>query len=122
MRPVHEVWELFVDLRETVVLLAAPPADQRAWLTERQYPVDEIALDLADIVPDWFPLLGSAALLDFDAEASLIVLDDALDRMCGRDLDALWTFDALFTAPEWEQVRVLARRALATLHPQDEPA
>jgi hypothetical protein len=119
MRPVREMWELFADLRETVVLLAAPAPEQRDWLAERQYPVDEIALDLADIVPDWFPLLGGAALLDVDAEASLIVLDDALDQMCGRGQDALWSVDALFTAPEWEHVRVLARRALATL---DEPA
>ena len=115
MRPVREMWELFADLRETVVLLAAPAPEQRDWLAERQYPVDEIALDLADIVPDWFPLLGGAALLDVDAEASLIVLDDALDQMCGRGQDALWSVDALFTAPEWEHVRLLARRALERL-------
>jgi hypothetical protein len=112
------MWELFADLRETVVLLAAPAADQRDWLAARHCPVDEIALDLADIVPDWFPLLGGAALLDADAEASLIVLDDALDRMCGRDHDALWTIEALFSAPEWEHVRVLAHRCLGTLSNQ----
>jgi hypothetical protein len=106
--------QLLAQLRESVELLAAPAADQERWLAEERYPVDELALQLDDAVPQWFPRLSKAGLLTEQAQAALRALLDALD-FGGPARSALWTEEALYDAVEWEQVRDMAGRALMEL-------
>jgi hypothetical protein len=107
--------ELLNQLREAVELLAAPGDEQERWLIQHRMPVDELALQLDDAVPGWFPRLAGAGLLDPKAEASLRALDAELGRFSGPQNASLWTEEALYDATEWTNVRTLAARALSTL-------
>jgi hypothetical protein len=106
--------QLLAQLRETVELLAAPAADQERWLAEERYPVDELALQLDDAVPQYFPRLSNAGLLTEDAQQALRALLDALS-FGGPPPSALWTEEALYNADEWQHVRDVAARALMEL-------
>jgi hypothetical protein len=107
--------QLLAQLRESVELLAAPAAYQERWLADQRYPVDELALQLADAVPSWFPRLSNVHLLTEDAKRALRALDDALSSFSGPADSALWTEDALYSADQWLRVRDLARCALMEL-------
>jgi hypothetical protein len=107
--------QLLDQLREFVELLAAPAADQERWLVGHRVPVDELALQLADAVPQWFPRLSKAGLLTEDAKEALLELDAALSSFGGRANAPLWTDDALYVADQWQRVRDLASRALLQL-------
>ena len=107
--------QLLAQLRESVELLAAPAADQEGWLAGERVPVDELALQLEDAVPYWFPRLTGAQLLSGEAQRMLVELLDALGDFGGPANAALWTEEALCSADEWRHVRDLAQRALAEL-------
>jgi hypothetical protein len=107
--------QLLAQLREIVELLAAPAADQERWLADHRFPVDELALQLADAVPMWFARLANAGLLTQLADQALRKLDDALGSFSGPTNADLWTEDALYSANQWQRVRDLALRALAQL-------
>jgi len=107
--------ELLGELRESVELLAATPTQQEEWLHEHRFPVDELALQLDDEVPAWFPRLASAGLLTDDAQEALRDLNAALAQFSGSQNASLWTERALHDAPEWRKVRDLAARAFAAL-------
>jgi len=113
--PEISVEQLLGQLREFVELLAAPAATQEAWLKKGRWPVDELAMQLDDAVPAWFPRLTEAGLLSAKAQQVLVVLLAALDDFSGRQNAALWTKDALYDAPQWQGVRDLAGRALAAM-------
>jgi hypothetical protein len=87
--------------------LAVPAEEQLA-----RYPVfvvkaDELALDYADallLITDC-PQVS----LTPEQQAALEDVDQLLDWMSGEKNAALWTEAALRTAPDWQQVRRLAR-------------
>ena len=85
------------------------PAGANVWAT-----VDELALDLDAIAPAAY---GWEAEGDFTAEEleGVRALDRALAAMSGQQHADLWTEQALRVAPEWANVRELARHALAAL-------
>lgn len=103
-------------VRAHVARLGAPASRQVAYLRQLGvHPsVDELALEFHELA-----LLagGSAARGELTgAEAELVArLDARLDAMSGAEHAALWTPDALSSAPEWEGVRELARECLGAL-------
>ncbi len=79
--------------------------------------VDELALQFDDYyrsVRHW--------VADAQLAAALVLLDEALEEMSSPGVEALWSFDALRAAPEWQRIRDLADATLAchwTVHPAD---
>ena len=105
--------ELLGQLREAVGRLAMAAADQLRWLEENHVSPDELALELDDAVPGWFPRLESLGLLSEDAKASLL---DLLARLGAIGADSVaWRREALETSPDWSDVRALASVALRKL-------
>jgi hypothetical protein len=96
-----------------VGMLAAPPRAQLGWLVENRLPVDELALQLYDAVPAWFPRLVEAGLLTTNAQSRLFALKSELLSL--RDSPKDWTDDGLVHAGGWRRVRELAERALADM-------
>lgn len=99
-------------LRKTLVHLGAEASFQIEYLTDLDVGpfADELALEFdasldaarAHVFPD--PL-----------DLSLEKLDAALAVMSEEGRESLWSFDAIRTAPEWMEVRQLARSALKSL-------
>lgn len=97
-------------------VIPSNPAGAEAWAT-----VDDLALDFDAIAPAAY---GREADGDFTAAEldAVRAVDLALSAMSGARNADLWTERALRDAPEWANVRVLARRALATFaHPERAP-
>lgn len=111
--------ELLAQLREGVELLAAPAAEQEAWLVQHRVPADELALQLDDEVPAWFPRLSQAGLLSEEAQAALRALNDHFLSFGGPQNAALWTEEALYETRQWQRARELARHALAQMRNAD---
>jgi hypothetical protein len=90
-------------------------ADQQIeWLDSMGLPVDELALEF----DDGRLLIGQFKELRWvppDLEVVARPLDSLLAEMSGEHNAALWTEDGLRLAPEWAQVRGLARDVLFTL-------
>ena len=57
---------------------AEDETEQEAWADRTGFPVDEIILQLADMVPGWFPRLQEHHLLDESQEQELLALRDYL--------------------------------------------
>jgi hypothetical protein len=53
--------------------------------------------------------------LDQKQYDSVKKLEGLLSRMSGKDNSILWTPEALFSAPQWEQVRKVAQECLRCL-------
>ncbi len=107
---------LLEQLRAMVQLLAAPAPLQIAWLVEHKVPVDELALQFYDVVPAWFPDLEEDGLLHEPAKQALLSLNESLGVMSDSGRDSLWiTDEALYSEPEWEHIRELAKTALEML-------
>ncbi|NUW45763.1 hypothetical protein [Nonomuraea rhodomycinica] len=104
-------------LAETLVMLAAGADEQVAWCRRHGWGVDELALDF-DWARSWVvrnvdeqaPGLLSPLLHDV-----LERIDDRLEAMSGEADAGTWTPRGLAVDPEWEEVRRLARRALAEM-------
>jgi hypothetical protein len=100
--------------------LAAPAEEQLARCPAFVVKADELALDYADallLITDC-PQVS----LTPEQQAALEAVDHLLDRMTGEKNEALWTEAALHTAPEWQEVRCLAREGLLALgQPVDLP-
>lgn len=84
--------------------------DQLAYLDGIGVPglVDELALLFDDSMAT-VPALSEEGLLSAEANRALQKIDDALGRMSGPD--GPWDAESLATAPEWTEVRDLARAA-----------
>lgn len=105
--------ELLAQLEEDVALIAADPREQEAWAERRNVPAEEIALQFYDAVPLWFPRLRENGLIDGADERALADLNRYLENVQGNlFFDGPSVRDS---APEWETVRRLAARALASL-------
>jgi hypothetical protein len=103
-------------LVEALNRLASPPAEQEAYLREfGTWPMsDELALDLDAV--------AEAPIRDLPVEArrQIRALSALLKSMSGPS--PLWNGPSLYTAPEWAEVRELARRALAAMDASPAPA
>ncbi|TDB77558.1 hypothetical protein [Micromonospora sp. KC723] len=100
-------------LTRVVARLALAPDDQREYLRRAGVggSVDELALQLEAVVALLEPL-EEAELVD-PAQAELARrIDQMLDLMSGADKAYLWEPEALSTAPEWVEVRALAKEFL----------
>ena len=105
--------ELLGQLRECVVILAAEPRDQLAWLDAHGFPVVEMWAQLEDAVPGWFPRLEENGQITEAGKAAVIAL---LDVLRSHDNPALWEDEVLsLQEPEWQQIRAQARSALSAL-------
>ena len=106
-------------LAETLARLAAPAAQQRAYIEQLGSApcVDELALEFDDmyIVK---PLMLSRGALSTAETVPLDAVDALLKAMSGRHQAVLWDLDAL-DKPEWARVRELARSALSCLEPYE---
>ena len=75
--------------------------------------VDELALEFDDgmrLVSQWV----TAGWLPAETMPALLTLDRALEDMSGEKFESFWDRDALVTAAEWSQVRLLAAEVLGT--------
>jgi hypothetical protein len=103
--------ERLAEVREQVVVLAAEPEDQLAWLDAPPvvYPVNELGNGLLDRWPAWCGgLLGSGLLTNEGADA----LDALSEFLLSLDAES-WADDAAtLRRPEWTEARRQARRVL----------
>lgn len=104
------------ELLRAVAVLALPASAQQDWLSSRgeHRVVDSLAIDIYETAEQavelrdrrWIPEIATDRILD---------LNRTLNGMSGPSKSELWSHDALGVAPEWEQVRQLARSVLAEL-------
>ncbi len=97
-------------------LLSANSNDQLHYLLEIGLPneIDELALEFEDeasLITSMFKK-GQLSRSQFDA---LNKLSDKLDQMSGRSNKELWQPSTLRDSPEWKEIRLLAKNALALL-------
>lgn len=91
--------------------LAAPAHEQRRWLEEIGTAplLDELALEFDDALKS-----PEGEAVASRVPEKIRCLDEHLLSFSGPSYERLWKVDAL-TAPEWEEVRRLARNALRLL-------
>jgi len=107
--PLRLSWVLSGLLR-AVARLALAPDDQREYLRRigTGGSADELALEL-DEFAGMLDQLAEAGWIP-PAQATLVRrIDGMLTKMSGRQNAALWEPSALSTAPEWTEVRALAK-------------
>lgn len=106
-------------LAEALARLAAPAAEQRAYVRALGTApcIDELALEFDDMYVVK-PLMLSRGALSTAETVPLDAVDALLKAMSGRHQAVLWDLDAL-DKPEWARVRELARSALSCLEPYE---
>jgi hypothetical protein len=104
---------LLTSLRSSLEVLHEPAEQQLRYLASLGLPegIDELALEFDDLAPTIVQLAESQVITPEGVE-SVRRLDEALSAMSGPDNDGLWTPWALRTAPDWNDIRTLAGRAL----------
>ncbi|WP_067181567.1 hypothetical protein [Microtetraspora niveoalba] len=102
-------------LAEALVLLAAPAERQHDWCERHTLPEDELALEFDDVYgwSVWMLDEQRPGLLTTEVKALLDGIDRALEAMSGEEHAEVWTCEGLMSDPRWQQVRILARRAVA---------
>lgn len=102
--------ELLNQFRGMIQQLSLPWEEQRQWLEQRNLPVDEMYLQLDDAIPAWYARLDAASLIDRDVKQAL---SDLMRLLIAMKTDkGLWVLSSLAVAPEWNEVRRAARRAV----------
>jgi hypothetical protein len=76
--------------------------------------VDELGLEYDDIAPAAGDMVDHGEITPSQSEA-VTRLNQYLDSFSGQANAHLWSVDALFSAPEWEEVRRLAATCLRQL-------
>ncbi|MGW6963673.1 hypothetical protein ACWGET_06420 [Streptomyces zaomyceticus] len=107
-------------LIEAVVVVAAEPSVQVAWLEKCRVAPDEIALGFDDA----FPLAGQLVeegQLDRAVLPCLQTIDEVFAEMTQDVGVDRWTRTALFTDAGWDRARRLARDVLASEGEGDAP-
>ncbi|MET9724360.1 hypothetical protein [Streptomyces zaomyceticus] len=107
-------------LIEAVVVVAAEPSVQVAWLEKYRVAPDEIALGFDDA----FPLAGQLVeegQLDRAVLPCLQTIDEVFAEMTQDVGVDRWTRTALFTDAGWDRARRLARDVLASEGEGDAP-
>ena len=82
--------------------------------TDALWHVDEFALDHNNAAHAAI----EQGLLTEQQTRAVLALDKLFDQMSGQDHAALWTEEALRSAPEWVEARTLAAEALRSLPPE----
>jgi hypothetical protein len=100
----------FVNLRETLQALAAPPDVQLARFPDFVVKADELALDFDHALV--LVRQDGGAALSAEQHAALSMVDGLLDAMSGAANARLWTERALREGAEWGRVRAAAAAAL----------
>jgi hypothetical protein len=74
----------------------------------------DVSFEVADDVYNWsrWALESEKAKLTDEQRSGLIALDTITAEMSGERNAKLWTDDALRSQPEWEKVRLQARKIL----------
>ena len=100
-------------LRSSLEHLASSPADQLEYVRRLGAGIDELALEFDDVSGTRRQLLleGEISSTQFDALAEV---EQQLTSMT-RAGSAHWTEGAVREGEDWEQLRELAQKALATL-------
>jgi len=103
-------------LMDAVAVLASDPARQLEHLRELGLPegIDELALEYDAIAAAADDMLRLREL-DQNQYDSVKKLDGLLSRMSGKANSTLWTAEALSSAPEWKEVRSVAKECLRHL-------
>ena len=99
------------ELSKVIRILALPAEETLAALPEGPDRPDRLALRFDEEYTAFM-----AKLVDLPSEAQLVSLqelDRALNAMSSPNDQALWTEEAVVHAPEWEQIRFLARQVVA---------
>jgi hypothetical protein len=102
---------LLGELKWSLQALALSPELQREQFPSFVCLADELALEFDH---SWKAAADSHAFTP-DQRSILTQLDAFLGGISGREHAELWTDQALGDAPEWQQIRILAREALASL-------
>lgn len=110
-----EPGELFTQLRSMVELLAAGSEEQLQWLADTNFPVEELLLQVYDSVPAWLPRLVEHDLLSSAVCQNLSNFSSRLAEISTSAPEGFFGAEGLGKAPEWDQIRELARRMLAIL-------
>jgi hypothetical protein len=102
------------EVSRAVELLGSDAESQLTYLATLGSPglADELAQELNDVLG---AALAAPALLTAEQEGRLRVLDQQLDDMSRPEHENLWAEPAVRSAPEWREVRRLARLALESL-------
>ena len=109
-----------VTLKGALTHLAAPAEEQIRYLNDLfgseavAYGNDELALELTDAISSHHDLRERGLLSDTQI-AAVQAVDQMLVGLSKRGNEGFWKRDALLTDPRWEQVRLAAHAALATL-------
>jgi hypothetical protein len=110
------VQERLNSLRDALTLLASPPGFQVDRLKALGIPegIDELALEYDDIAAAADSMFegGEITTQQRDCVKKLSVF---LSEFGGQDNAHLWTPGALYSAPQWEQVRRMATDCLTRL-------
>ncbi|MDQ6601325.1 MAG: hypothetical protein M3Z19_01225 [Chloroflexota bacterium] len=101
-------------LVESVELLAADFDVQRSVLPAFVHVPDEVALTF-DSAMAAIDQIGDAGLLTSKQIDFLAKINAILDTMSGSEHASFWTPDAMKHDPVWNEVRMLARKALHSL-------
>jgi len=103
-------------LMEAVAVLASDPVEQLEHLRELGLPegIDELALEYDAIAAAADDMLRLREL-DQNQHDSVTKLAGLLSRMSGKANSMLWTAEALSSAPEWKEVRSVAKECLRHL-------
>jgi hypothetical protein len=111
----------YQQLRQAIANLAAPAAEQRSHLESifpeygsplpHDFNADELGLEFEIYLATEDMLeCGEISQKEIDAARPL---DELLDRLSGKQGGNFWTVGALFDDARWDEVRRLAREALA---------
>jgi len=103
-------------LKKAVTVLASDAEAQLDYLRKLGLPegIDEIALEFDDIAAAADDMLRLREL-DQNQYNWVKKLADLLSRMSGKANSMLWTAEALSSAPEWQEVRNVAKECLRHL-------
>ena len=112
-------------LRAAIANLAASPDEQAAYLdclhdpvtggeSAARYGNDELAMEFGDIFLATGQMIDAGELTPWQRNAAA-PLDQALQRWSGEVHADFWQRDALWSDARWEEVRRLAKQALAAL-------
>jgi hypothetical protein len=101
-------------LYQSVTRLAVAADEQVAYLRSLgpNASPDELALEFDDVVR---AALYAGGKFTPPQEASIRRLDEQLEGMSGEEKAPLWTYQALYSASEWAEVRRCASAALDAL-------
>lgn len=113
----------YEQLRDAIANLASS-ADEQATYLDRlhaassgeakaaSYGNDELALEFDDVFHAAGHMIDTAEMTRWQRDAAS-PLDRMLKQLSGTENASFWTREALWSDPRWEEVRAIARRALA---------